>query len=202
MTPATVQAPGAAQAAAVLVQPAPPSSDAAQQAAGSSRQQGPASAADTLPTGAEVSGTTPDGHALPSINTARVIDSMQGSEMRVGMHSVEFGNVSVSTMLNRQSIAAQISFEHMDLGKALTAHVPSIEARLSSEYGMQAKVEIRDQSLASGGQSGQDQDRQPSGRGTSGAGTALSASGSGSISGVPESVTGFANEGTRLDIQA
>jgi len=95
-----------------------------------------------------------EAHALPPIHTASVLESMQGSEMRVGMRSAEFGNVSVSTSVNRESIAAQISFEHMDLGKALTAHLPSIEAKLSSDYGVHAKVEVRDQSMGASADNG------------------------------------------------
>ncbi len=132
------------------------------------------------------------------------MQSMQGSEMRVGMHSAEFGNVSVSTMLNRQSIAAQISFEHMDLGKALAQHLPSIEAKLSSEYGMHAKVEVRDQSLNSAADSGRGEERRESRSTTTSATAALSSS-----STITESVDSFAgtsmaatlSEGARLDIR-
>jgi hypothetical protein len=153
-------------------------------------------------TGAEVAGV--DGHALPAINTAKVMQSMQGSEMRVGMHSAEFGNVSVSTMLNRQSIAAQISFEHMDLGKAIAQHLPSIEAKLSSEYGMNAKVEVRDQSLSSAADSGRGEERRGNGSATASSTTALS---SGSTvtdtvdSLATSSIAATLSEGARLDIR-
>ncbi len=157
--------------------------------------------------GAAAASAASDAHALPSIDTARVIQSMQGSEMRVGMRSAEFGNVSVSTTLNRESIAAQISFEHADLGKAITAHLPSIEAKLSSDYGMHAKVEVRDQSMGASGDSGRGESR----RGDAGtykpAATVASSStdsnlkGSGSGLATDNTSTGLLNESARLDVR-
>lgn len=148
---------------------------------------------------------SPADAALPSINTARVLQSMQGSEMRVGMHSAEFGNISVSTSVDRQAIAAQISFEHADLGKALTAHVPLMEARLSSEYGMHARVEVVDQSMGPTGESGRGQaqggeSRTTGNGGTGGGGSTGSRRGEAAFTAVP--LAGGGTESSRLDVQA
>jgi hypothetical protein len=150
-----------------------------------------------------------DAHALPPIHTASVLESMQGSEMRVGMRSAEFGNVSVSTSVNRESIAAQISFEHMDLGKALTAHLPSIEAKLSSDYGVHAKVEVRDQSAGASADNGQGNGRRgdsnssstPRDSHTSSVDSAY-AEGLDALTVSSSTATAIAAENSRLDVQA
>jgi hypothetical protein len=60
------------------------------------------------------------------------------------MQSAEFGNISISTSLNHQALSAQISIDHSELGRALAAHLPAIEEKLGTAYGVQAKVELRD----------------------------------------------------------
>lgn len=80
-------------------------------------------------------------HALSS---AQLIQSAHGSEMKLGMQSAEFGNISINTTLNRQALSAQISIDHSALGHALAVHLPAIEEKLGSAYGVQAKVELRD----------------------------------------------------------
>ncbi len=143
--------------------------------------------------------------ALPAINTARVLQSMQGTEMRVGMHTAEFGNISVNTSintaLNRQSIAAQISFEHLDLGRALTAHLPQIEAKLSSDYGMHARVEVKDQSAGPTSEGNREGARQQGGTGGGSAGRATSqmVSASGTGAGAGESLDTANGSGARAD---
>ena len=69
--------------------------------------------------------------------------------MRLGMHSAEFGNISISTSVSHQAISAQISLDHSELGRALAVHLPAIEEKLGSAYGLHARVEVRDESAAS-----------------------------------------------------
>ena len=80
----------------------------------------------------------------PAINTARVLAGMGGTEMRVGMHSAEFGSISIATTVTPGGLAAQISLDHADLGRALAAHLPGMEEKLGSSLGLTAKVEVRD----------------------------------------------------------
>lgn len=80
-------------------------------------------------------------HALSG---AQLIQSAHSSEMKLGMQSAEFGNISISTSLNHQALSAQISIDHSALGHALSTHLPAIEEKLGSAYGVQAKVELRD----------------------------------------------------------
>lgn len=76
------------------------------------------------------------------INTARLIQSMSESEMCVGMHSVEFGEISVRTSVSQQQMLAQISTEHVDLGAAISAHIPSIQEKLGNDYGLHASIQV------------------------------------------------------------
>lgn len=79
-----------------------------------------------------------------AMSGAQLIQSAHSSEMKLGMQSAEFGNISISTSLNHQALSAQISIDHSALGHALSAHLPAIEEKLGSAYGVQAKVELRD----------------------------------------------------------
>ena len=96
---------------------------------------------------------TADGAALPGIQTARVLQGMSQTEMRLGMHSEEFGPISISTSLSHQQLTAQISLEHDALGAALETHMAAIQEKLGAAYGVQARVEVRDTGMqfSSGG---------------------------------------------------
>ena len=103
--------------------------------------------------------------ALPSASSAQLIQSAGQTEMRLGMRSAEFGNISISTSVSHQAISAQISLDHSELGRALALHLPAIEEKLGNAYGLHARVEVRDESAASrsaadsGSQSGASQEQ-------------------------------------------
>jgi hypothetical protein len=80
--------------------------------------------------------------AAPVINTARLIQNMGQAEMRVGIRSNEFGNISISTSSSRDQVSAQISVEHGELAKALTAHLPEMQARLGSSQPMDVRIDM------------------------------------------------------------
>ena len=97
----------------------------------------------------------PDNAAVQALNSAQLIQSMHSSEMKLGMQSAEFGNISITTSLSHQTLSAQISLDHSELSRALAVHLPAIEEKLGSAYGMQAKVELRDSNMpSSSGDSG------------------------------------------------
>ena len=142
----------------------------------------------------------PEAKSLNSVSSAQLVQSIHQAEMKVGMHSAEFGNLSISTSLKNQAISAQIATDHTELTRALQIHLPAIQEKLGSAYGVQARVELRDGSSSSNGgtqqQADQDQ-RSHRGTGVSHGFTGLSAAGvpvAASI--VPQ---GF--ESTRLDIR-
>ena len=80
--------------------------------------------------------------AAAGINTARLMQSMSESEMRVGMHSAEFGDISIRTSVSQQQLTAQINVDHSELGSAIAAHLPSLQSKLGGEFGLHASFEL------------------------------------------------------------
>ena len=124
--------------------------------------------------------------ALPVINTAKLIQSMGRSEMRVGMRSNEFGNISISTSATRDLISAHISLDHGDLAKALATHLPEMQTRLGSNHAVNVRIDMNGQGAGrgtgtSGGMSNGSADDSRSGRQNAG-----SAASSGSERGITE----------------
>jgi hypothetical protein len=113
---------------------------------------------------------------LPTINTARLIQSMGQSEMRLGMRSEEFGNISIHTSTTRDLLSAQISIDNGDLAKVLAAHLPEIRTRLESNQAGEVRIDMNSQggqATMSNGASSQSQgesrgDRRPTGQASTG----------------------------------
>lgn len=107
------------------------------------------------------------------VSSAQLIQSINHSEMRLGMQSAEFGNISISTSLNHQALSAQISIDHSELGRALAVHLPAIEEKLGNAYGVHARVEVRDggsaSSYSNSGQQAKDNRQAQSGGGSTSA---------------------------------
>ncbi len=102
-----------------------------------------------------------DSAAQPVVHSAQLIQAMHGSEMRMGMSSAEFGNISITASLTHQTLTAQISLDHAGLTRALTAQIPGMEAKLGHAYGLQSRVEVRDgSSTAQGGSQGRQPEQQ------------------------------------------
>jgi hypothetical protein len=79
---------------------------------------------------------------MSGISTARLIETMGETQMRVGMHSSEFGDISIRTAVSQQQMQTQISVDHSELGSAISAHIPSVQAKLGTEYALQATIEV------------------------------------------------------------
>jgi hypothetical protein len=94
-----------------------------------------------------------DGNNLPqaAINTAQLIQRMSESELRVGLHSDEFGNIGIRTSLGHDQLAAQITVERSDLGRAISDQVPALQDKLASEHGVNTKILIQDHSAGFSG---------------------------------------------------
>jgi hypothetical protein len=147
--------------------------------------------------------------AVPIINTAKLIQSMGQSEMRVGMRSDDFGNISISTSATRDLISAQISLDHVELARTLAVHLPEMQARFGGNQAMDVRIDTNGQStgqstgtspgMSNGSHDGSRGDRQQKGSASSsqsaggfaGQGSAIAAAG------LP---SGEAN--ARLDIRA
>lgn len=102
---------------------------------------------------AQAAGSLPSGSA--AINSARVIQSMNETEMRVGMRSSEFGDISIRTSVTQQQMQAQISVDHSELVSALSAHIPAVQAKLGADYGLHASIEVSQGGASFSGNQGQ-----------------------------------------------
>jgi hypothetical protein len=83
--------------------------------------------------------------AVPVINTAKLIQSMGQSEMRVGMRSTDFGNISISTSATRDLISAQISLDHGELARTLATHLPEMQAKFGGNQAMNVRIDMNGQ---------------------------------------------------------
>ncbi len=133
------------------------------------------SAAAASPTGAmpSVPVASAETPASSGATSAQLIQSAGQSEMRLGMHSAEFGSISISTSVSHQAISAQISLDHPELGRALAVHLPAIEEKLGTAYGLHTRIEVRDggaasQPAANAGQGGGNQESTGGARGGQG----------------------------------
>jgi hypothetical protein len=88
--------------------------------------------------------------AVPVINTAKLIQSMGQSEMRVGMRSTDFGNISISTSATRDLISAQISLEHGELARTLATHLPEMQAKFGGNQAMNVRIDMNGQPAGQG----------------------------------------------------
>jgi len=102
----------------------------------------------------EASAQAPEPPDTSTVNTASVLQRMNETEMRVAVHSVDFGAVSIRAALSPQQMMAQISVDHGDLGKELSIQAPAMEARLANELGFRATVQVNQSAMAFSGGGG------------------------------------------------
>lgn len=95
--------------------------------------------------------STASSQGLPVINSAKLIQSMGQSEMRVGMRSNEFGSISISTSATRDLISAQITVDHGELAKTLAVHLPEMQARLGTNQVMDVRIDMNGTGTGHGG---------------------------------------------------
>ncbi len=172
----------------------------------------PLEPAPTLLGGSGHAAKTPDSAAstanpapevLPVINTAKLIQSMGQSEMRVGMRSNEFGNISIRTSATRDLISAQISLDNGDLAKALATHLPEMQTRLGSSQAVNVRIDMTGQGAGqatgtSGGMSNGSADESRGGRQQAGS-SASSVSGDRSAERQPTQAVAAIATGDRLN---
>ena len=153
---------------------------------------------------ASSSGGVPETGTVPVVNSAQLIQSVRHAEMRLGMQSEEFGSMSISTSMSKQSLSAQIFTDHAELGRALAVHLPAMEQKLSTAYGLQAKVEINGGDASSATSAGTSSGQQSQGgRAQSGGSRAMSlrAEIAMPLTSATSSIEAVAANSSRLDIQ-
>jgi hypothetical protein len=94
------------------------------------------------------------------INAAKLIQTLSETEMRVGMHSAEFGNISIRTSVSQQQMLAQISLDHSALSQAISGRISSMQTKLGNDYGLQTLIQVNNEAASSSGSQGSGQ-REP-----------------------------------------
>jgi hypothetical protein len=95
-----------------------------------------------------------DATAASGVNAARLIQTLNETGMHVGMHSAEFGDISIRTLVSQQQMTAQISVDHGDLGRALAANVPTLQTKLGDDLGMRASIQVHQSGASFSGEQG------------------------------------------------
>ncbi|MGA9671439.1 MAG: hypothetical protein WBQ94_19670 [Terracidiphilus sp.] len=88
------------------------------------------------------------------INTTKLMQTMNETEMRIGMSSSDFGEISIRTTVSNHQMLTQISLDHSELSQALSAHVASVQTKLGDEYGLHASIEINNLASSHSGEQG------------------------------------------------
>jgi hypothetical protein len=71
--------------------------------------------------------------------------------MRVGMHSAEFGDISIRTSIVQKQMVTEISLDHGALSQAISAHVSGVQTKLGDEFGLHSSIEVRNLGSSSPG---------------------------------------------------
>ncbi len=111
-----------------------------------------ATKAQDLPASAQADGTGEA--AATGINAAKLIQNLGQTEMHVGMHSEEFGDISIRTAISQQEMVTQISLNHSDLSQAIATHVSNMQTKLGEEYGLHASILVNNQGTPFSGNTG------------------------------------------------
>jgi hypothetical protein len=153
-TPIAIKPLEAAVTQTVPVSSHTPSVSSSQPHAALSVSDAPAKAQDSADAAADQLERTGSA-AAGGINTARLVQTISESEMRVGMRSTEFGDISIRTSVSQQQLTAQISVDHSELGSAISAHLPSLQSKLGSDFGLHASIEVNQLGGSATGANGQ-----------------------------------------------
>ena len=120
-------------------------------------------ASDNTPASTLPATTAPDpAAALSKVDAARLVRSAAGSELRVGVHSEDFGNLTIHATLGRDQLSAHISTESERLGAALSTHLSSIDDTLADRLGkgLSLRTTVSVNTDTAGSDQGREQARQ------------------------------------------
>jgi len=85
-------------------------------------------------------------YANSLLHSARLVERVGQSELRVGIQAGEFGNVDIRTSMVRNQFTAQISVERGELGKVLASELPNLQNKLSEQRLPGANIILQNQS--------------------------------------------------------
>jgi hypothetical protein len=102
----------------------------------------------TVPSPAQLA--PPDAISAPVVHSARLIQSIQQSDMRVGINSSEFGAISIHTSSSQGLVSSEITLGHAELAKAINAHLSAMQDKPGPVPALSVRVET---SSSTGGSS-------------------------------------------------
>ena len=100
------------------------------------------------------------------VQSARILEHIGQTEMRVGMNTADFGNLELRASVSQDQVGASIATAHAELRAALIAEMPSLERSLDQH---QLRIDLLDPGAQPGGgsqergSSAQQQPRSPAG---------------------------------------
>jgi len=107
----------------------------------------------------QVQGESSSPYPTSAIHSAKLVERMGETELRLGIRAGEFGSVDVRTSMVRNQFTAEISTERGELGRALAAELPSLQNRLTDQRVPVASITVQDQTGGHSAPSGQQHPR-------------------------------------------
>ena len=104
-----------------------------------------------------------DGNSLPTpitVQSARVLERMGQTEMRVGVNTAGFGSVELHASVNQDRVGAVVATNHLELRAAMMAEMPSLQKAMEQHHlrldsmALNARAGSQDDGRFSGQQSG------------------------------------------------
>ena len=135
------------------------------------------------------------------VNAAKLVQAMSESEMHIGLSSTSFGDISIRTSITNHQMLAQISLDHSELSQAISAHVSTVQGKLSDDYGMHASIEVNNLPSSHAGEPGNSSQRER-GNGASSLPFESAAVQGEENNSLGHEVLANAGDGSRLDIRA
>ena len=83
----------------------------------------------------------PDAVATPFVSSARLIQSIQQSDMRVGLNSLEFGAISLHSSTDRGVISSEITLGHAELARTISAHLSAMQELPGTPMALSVRVD-------------------------------------------------------------
>jgi flagellar hook-length control protein FliK len=77
------------------------------------------------------------------VQSAKLVERIGEAELRLGIRAGEFGSVDIRTSMVRNQFTAEISVERSELGRVLTAELPSLQNRLAEQRVQVANITVQ-----------------------------------------------------------
>jgi flagellar hook-length control protein FliK len=101
----------------------------------------------------ETSAETVAAQFVSPFQIAKLVERAGQTDLRVGIQAGEFGSVDIRTSMAHSQFTAEISVERGELGRAMSAELPSLHDRLAEQRVPPANIILQDHSYSQSGSS-------------------------------------------------